>query len=402
LAALAAAACAPGAAAAQTGGGAALGGPNKPFTIGLQDITAYDSNPARGSALNAAIRGLDSDEMIYSPSVTAVYSHSVGQEGLALNANLGYDFHSKNDSLNSEHLDFSAIGNMAVGALCTVGGSATYDRAQSNLNTLTINVTRNTLQTYRISGSQSCHSSGGLTETVQLYYSDTQNSNASLVNSDVVGVSGLVGYTNSTIGTVGLTLAYDRTNYGADPLTNGTTPQQMDVTSVGVSLSRPIGARLTGSAAVSYSRSENHGGTIGVAAGGFSGLTTSVGLSYIVGPRLRLSTNVSRGVQASLLAGVSYSVATNASLAADYTVSSRITAGLGGSWSHTDYLGRDPRVILATPGWQELSSFYAHVSTTFGRRWSASLQYTLTEGRANLSLYDYTSNYVGLTLATSF
>jgi hypothetical protein len=401
LAALAVAACAPGVAAAQS---AALGGPDKPFTIGLQEVTAYDSNPARGTGTNAAIRGIESGEVIISPSVTAVYSHSVGLEGLALNANFGYDYHSKNTELNGERLGFSAIGNVAVGSRCSVGGQAGYNRSQSDLQNLTIAVTQNITQTYTLSGSESCHTAGGLTESVQLSHAATQNTNSSLVNYDVNGVSGLIGYTNPTIGTVGLTMSYNRTNYGSDPYGLGGTPEQMDVESVGVQLSRPFGARLTGTISLAYSHSSERAraGTPVIGATSFSGFTPTLGLTYLVGPRLKLTTNVARAVEPTLLEGVGHAVATNVNLEADYTVSSRIIAALGGSWSRTDYQGRDPRVILTTPGWQEADSFFARVTTTIGRRWGASLQYRFSQGRADLPIYNYVSNYVGLTLSTSF
>jgi hypothetical protein len=399
LAALAVAVCAPGVAAAQ----AALGGPDKPFTVGVQEITAYDSNPARGSAVNAAERGIEPDEVTLSPSITAVYSRSVGLQGLALSANFGYDYHTKNSDLSSEHLNFSVIGNRAVGAFCSLGGNANYNRSQSDLSTLTVDVTRNVIQTYSISGSESCHTGAGLTESVQVTHSATQNTNGSLVNYDVNGISGLIGYTNPTIGTVGVTVAYDQTNYGNDPLQLGTTPEQMGVTSVGLSLTRPIGARLTGSASVSWSHSSDQPrfGAPVLGQTSFSGFTTSIGLSYLVGPRLRLSTDISRNVSATLLQGVGYSVVNSADLTANYTVSSRINAAIGGSWSHTDYNNRDLLVLQTTPGWQETNTFFARTSMTLGRRWGASLEYRLTEGRSDLSLYNYVSNYVGLTLSAS-
>jgi hypothetical protein len=400
FAALAVAVCAPGVAAAQA---AALGGPDKPFTVGVQEVTAYDSNPARGSATNAAIRGVESGEVTFTPSITAGYSHSVGLQGLALSANFGYDYHSKNTELNSENLNFSLVGNRAVGARCSLGGGATYSRAQSGLQTLTVDVTRNAIQTYTISGSESCHTGSGLTESVQVSHSASQNTNARLVNYDVNTVSGLIGYSNETIGVVGVTLAYDQTNYGSDPQALGGTPARMGVTSVGVSLTRPIGARLTGSASVSWSHSTDQARTGSLVLGqtSFSGFTTSVGLSYLVGPRLRLSTNISRDVSASVLEGVGYSVVNSADLSASYTVSSRISASVGGDWSHTSYQGRDPRVIFTTPGWQQTNGFFARTSMTFGRRFAASLEYRLTGGSSNLSLYNYVSNYVGLTLSAS-
>lgn len=63
---------------------AALGGGNKPFTIGAQVSAGYDTNPARGNSVDANARGISNDEVTVSPSITAVYSHSAGQLGLAL------------------------------------------------------------------------------------------------------------------------------------------------------------------------------------------------------------------------------------------------------------------------------------------------------------------------------
>ena len=404
LAALAMAALGPDLAAAQAAGApATVGGPDKPFTIGLQAITGFESNPARGSAENAAIRGIKPDEVTFSPSVTATYSHSVGLQGVALNADFGYDFHSRNNLLSREHLDLSLAGNIAVGAFCSVGGDGAYHRGQSELQYLTVDVTQNTIQTYRIEGSERCGTSSGLTESVSLSHASTQNSNATLTNYDVNGVTGMLGYSNATLGTVGVTLSYDRTGYGAAPVTGSTTPERLEVTSIGVQLARPIGARLTGTASVSYSHSadEARPGAL-VAARDFNGLTTSVSLTYVAGPRLQLSTDVERRVSATLLQGVGYSVVTSAGLSADYTVSSRITASIGGSWLHTDNKGRDPLLALTTPGWQELTTLFARATTKIGRSSAVSLEYRHLQGRSDLSLYDYVSNYVGLTLSTSF
>ncbi len=403
LAVLAAAACAPGVAVAQATA-ASLGGPNKPFTIGVQETTSYDSNPARGDAQNAAIRGLSSGDVTLSPSVTAVYSRSVGLQGLAINADFGYDYHTTNNSLSREHLDFSGVGNFAVGGFCSLGANASFSRGQSPLQTLTVDVTQNTVDIYKIGGSESCRTAGGLTESINVSHSGTDNSAAGLVNYDTNEVSGLIGYTNAAIGTVGLTLGYDRTQSHAGRLVTTFVPDVLQVVSVGAQISRPFGARLTGSASVSYSHSTDT--IVGLPSffqpSAYSGLTSDVALGYKLGPRLNLTADVNRSVSGSVLEGVQYSIVTSASLGANYTVSSRISAGIGGSWAHTDYRGLSPLVTTTTPDWQETATFYVQSSIRIGRRASASLAYHHVEGRSPLSLYDYTSDYVGLTLATSF
>jgi hypothetical protein len=243
-----------------------------------------------------------------------------------------------------------------------------------------------------------------LTESILVSHSGTLNSAQGLVDYDTNTISGLIGYSNATLGTVGVTVSYDRTQDHAGRLVNALTPDLLEVTSVGAQISRPFGARLTGSASVSYSSSTDH--TLGAAVAlqrlGYHGLTSDIGLGYQAGARLHLTLDVNRSVSGSVLAGVGYSVVTSASLGATYTVSSRISAGLGGSWSHTDYRGTTPIVAVLTPDWQETATFYAQASMKIGRRASASLHYTHTAGHSPLSLYDYTSDYAGLTLATSF
>lgn len=407
-----AAAFAPALAFAQVAGAGAasavLGGAEKPFTFGVQETTAYESNPARGNAADAALRGLRGDDVTLSPSVTATYSHGAGLYGVALNGLFGYAFHTRNSSLSSEHLSLSIVGNAAVGSLCSAGGSARYDRGQSDLQYLTIDVTKNVTQTYLVNGSETCSTPTGLTENVQVFRSSTQNASSELSNYNTTGVSGLIGYSKPVIGTVGLTVSYNETSYdnggSKSAALRAVTAPELRVTSVGVQISRPIGARLSGSASVSYSHSTQGAapGLLNAQRSSYDGLTTAIGLNYLVGPRLQLSTHVSRGLSGSSFRDVGYALVTQVDGQAVYKVSQRITATLGGSWGHTDYQGRLAYLVPFTPGWQENTSVYGQASFRIGSRSAASLEIRHSTGEADLSLYNYSSNYLGLTLSTTF
>lgn len=405
-AAVAAAAFAPGLANAQMAS-AALGGGEKPFTLGLQETTSYDTNPARGNSANATSRGLENDDIDVSPSLTASYSHSIGPYGVALNGNFGYDYHPRNDLLSSERIGFSIIGNAAVGAFCSAGGNARYDRGQSDLQSLTVGVTQNVSQTYTLSGSESCHTATGLTESVQVSFGSTDNSNSLLTNFDSTSVTGMLGYSNAELGTLGVTVGYNISDYTrSGPLVPK--PPELQGTSIGLQFSRPIGSRLSGSASVSYSRSTQAAlpGVPGAQSNSFSGLTSAIGLTYIATPRMTLTTHVSRSLSGSLLEGVGYTVVTQVDGQASYTISSRISASFGGSWAHTAYEGRQPLLApglnLTTPGWQDSTAIFGSVSMQIGRRSSVALNVRHTIGDSDLSLYHFTSEYVGLTLATTF
>jgi hypothetical protein len=298
-----------------------------------------------------------------------------------------------------------------VGSFCSAGGNARYDRGQTDLQSLTVNVTQNTTQTYTLNASESCSTRTGLTENLQVTHSATQNSSTALNNFDTTGVSGMIGYSNQAIGTVGVTVGYDQTNYTKFAALSTSRPQQLEVSSVGVQLSRPIGARLSGSASVSYSHSTQAiaFGATGTGSNSYSGLTSSIGLTYIVGPRLQLATHVSRAVSGTSLQAVGYSLTTEVDGSATYKVSSRISTSVGVSWNRIDYKGRQqllnpslPFLNLFTPGWTDTTTVYGQASLQIGRRSSASLNLRHAMGGSNLALYNYASTYAGLTLATSF
>jgi hypothetical protein len=173
---------------------------------------------------------------------------------------------------------------------------------------------------------------------------------------------------------------------------------------VGVQLTRPIGARLSGSAAVFYSHSSRDSSSEVQLDddGSFSGVTAAAGLNYIVGPRLKLAANVSRDVSGSSRQDASYAVSTQADLTADYTVSSRISASLGGSWSRDSYRGRDLLLSQTAPSRLKVAAVFGSVSMQLGRRSAISADVRHEEGRADLDLFDYTSNRVSLTISTAF
>ncbi len=382
-------------------------GEDKPLTFGVQEVTTYDSNPARGAFVDASQRGLTGSDVIVSPAGTVAYSRNTGLNGLTLRGNFGYDYHPEHTTLNGERIDFSASESRTLGAACSLRGSVDFNRGQSGLQYLTIATTKNILQDYGVTGSETCGTASGLTESLSLSRTGLQNSASTLVNSDVNGASGLLGYSNHIIGTVGITFSYNQTTYGHQIQALTTQDKSMDSNSIGVQLNRPIGARLSGSINVSYTHS-NRGftSTTGAAAaagsGVTSGLTAAVQLAYIASPRLQLSVEVSRQIPPTSIAGVGFQTTTGASVNANYTISSRISTNLGASRTSNSYIDRDPLILSTTPSSRDISAVFANVSVKVGRRVSVSANFRHEIGVANLALYNYTADIESLTLATSF
>jgi hypothetical protein len=380
-----------------------VGGAEKPLTIGVQAVTSYDSNPARGSTLAGEIRDVRGDEVIFSPSVTVGYSHSVGLQGLALRGVFGYDKYTRNSDLSAEHIEFSAAANRAVGGRCSVNGAFNYNRGQSNLEYVTVNVGKNVIQTYGLNAGQSCATGTGLNESLSVNHSSTHNSASDLVDFNSIGVSGSLGYSNDVVGNVSLVASYTKTNYVDIPQFSLATPSSLGATSIGVQVSRPIGARLSGSAAVFYTHStQDQRSSLPVENGSsYSGVTASASLSYLVSPRLNLTAQLARDVSGSIIQDVGYAITNSAGLTAGYTVSSRISANLGVNWSRNSYRGRGELLPLTTPDWQETSDIFGGVSMKVGNRAAVSLDVRHERGNSDIDLYDYSSNRVSLTVSAS-
>jgi hypothetical protein len=389
----------------QAAGPVQVGGASQPLTIGVQERTTYDTNVARGADQAAAIRGLDrGSDVIYAPSVTVNYASGIARQGLALRGYFGYDYYQKNKQLRREQIDFSAAGNTAIGSRCFGGGRVAYDRGQSGLEDLTLLVTKNTIQTYTVSASESCASGTGLTESLQVSHSATTNTAPLLVNFDTTGVAASVGYANRTIGNVSLVASHSKTSYDNPAVALPGTPDGLSVSSIGAQISRPIGSRLAGTAGVYYSTSDSDLGP-GALPGqdaSFSGVTANAGLTYHVGPRLNLAANISRSVEPSIRQGVGFAINNQVGLSANYTVSSRISAYLGGSWSRQSFRGDDLVLPGVAPDRVELKNASAGVSVKLGRNSALSADVNHEESSTDLALFNFKSDRVSLTISTSF
>lgn len=404
---------APGAAKAQASAGGApmpgaaaqpfaLGG--LPLTFGVQERTTYDTNVAGGNEVAAAIRNLDTSDWVIAPSVSVNYSSANPRQGLALKAYFGYDYYLRNEALRRESIDVSAAGNATFGR-CVVGGQLAYDRGQSGLENLTLLVTKNTIQTYTLSANETCAIGSALTQTVSVHHSATQNSSAGLVDYDTNGVSGSIGYTNRALGTVSLVASYDKTDYKNLIALLGT-PNSLEVTDVGVQISRPIGARLSGHAAVFYSHSASDEGPVLAQrnqSSNFDGVTANAGLTYNVGPRLVLNGNLARDVQATIRQTAAYSIDDRIDVSAGYTLSSRIHLSLGSSWSKQTFRGTtEPLILQTAPNRVDIWTLSAGASMKLGRNSALSADYEHEDSNTDLAVFDFKSDRISLTISTSF
>lgn len=378
------------------GAAAPAGAQTRSATIqaGLRGL--YDSNVGRGSAQVATIRGLDrQDDFIYSPSLSGDISNPLGRGSVYLNGSIGYEFHQYNKQLDSERIGLNGGVRGEVGPCGgTIGGQ--FGRGQSNLSDLDLSVTQNVQQTVSASADLLCASQGGL--GVVLGGSTSRQTNSassravnSTTNSAYVGVS----HTSEAVGTVSLRANYSKLNNDTPRLFPGVPLQGFENTGVGLSIQRPIGARLTGQASINFSNVASDGVNPG-----YTGVAGSGDLRYVVGPRLQMTLGYERSAAPSLQAGYNYQLQSTVRFGADYTLGPKIKTNLALSYSDRSYRGQ-----VATPILAQIASdntFIAALGASFqvGRRISLGLTGGWEDRNANLPQFDYTAYRIGLTATT--
>lgn len=388
--ALAALACA-GAAAAQ---GVALG--ERRLDVTISGSAVYDSNVAAGSQAVADLRGIRRGDYIYSPNANLDISLPFGRQLVTLSGDIGYEFHQYNSQLKRERIGLAGGVRRPIGP-CITSLDLQYGRAQTDLADLSLIVTRNTQENIVTSANVACQPLAGIGASVGAFYGTTTNSApVGVVDSKRRGVNAAVSYSNSLLGTVALTGAYSTTDYSDPGTPDQFVPPGTNQASLTVSIVRPIGTRLTGTASLGYTRLRSDNG--GQA---FDGLTGSGALTYRVNPRLTASLTYRRAVQNTLLRGADYTLSESLSLNGSYRIGSRITATFGGQLTRGQQKGQLP-TLVDTFSESRAKSVTGSLSTQIGRTGTLSINARYEVRNAKPTLFDYSSYRIGVTASQTF
>ena len=372
-------------------------------TLSLIAGLGYDDNVARSSAAVAAARGIKPSDEIFRPSVRLALAQPFGRQSLFLNATTGYDFYRVNPVLNRERLSFDGGAATNFGP-CSQTFSGSYSRSQSDLALLALNnvVTsvRNLTTSKSVGVNGSCGRSIGFAETFGVSEDwESNSSNALSPGSKTFTLSGGLAYRRPSFGSLSTFGSYSRTLFDKPsflppnfPFSNG-----FKLYAGGVTYARRVGARLSGSASVSYSQlSPDAVGSIG-----FRGLTYSFTGNYAVSQRLQGMVKFSRHASPSTRIGGTFSIDQTLLGEIDYALGRRWNLKLGASRIDNDYRGNaiSPGTDLTK---QTLDTIFGSASYRLLRHVTVSLNVSHDQRDANLSGFTYASNKVGLTASTSF
>lgn len=369
------------------------------------DVTA-DSNVARVNDETSArrLRGLEASDLRVSPTVdvTAVLPIA-GRHLVNVTGALSYNFYMRNERLNRERILLSTNGLLNFGA-CEVTFNGAYRRAQSDLGDLIVldnsgvfdRRVVNTEEVKSIGGNVSCGSTVGLRPTLGVTQSWADNSDTIRRINDYSNTTLTAGvaYRRPALGDLSLFASKTWARYPnrgdfVGPFGFGS--EGNDIRSYGVSLSRPIGSRLTGSASISYTDVNQ----LGVAGDGFGGLTWNADLYAVLNPKLQGRLGFGRSVQTSNLVFSSYTIEKNYSVGLDYTWSDRVRFSFDASRLDREFEGTFP--IFATRLVNDqLTRFGGIMTFQQSRRLSFTVSASHNIRDANANLLDYNNTTVGI------
>ena len=350
----------------------------------------YDSNVARSDSFVAAERDIIPADSIFEPSLAIDLLLPVSRQALFLKGSVGYDFYANNHQLDNGRVDLQGgVHGQVARCKGTLSGDLGY--SQTDLQYLSTVATRNAESDETIGLDGSCGGQIGFVPTLAVSERWSQNSASALFTSDYTDFSlkpGLA-YRQPLFGELTTYFSYDQTDFPNRDLLMG---PGYKAYGVGVQYDRHIGAKIEGTVRVAYTSVRPDVATVA----GYQGVTYGADLSFHFSRLLQAKLTVERAIQPTIQPDVTYELENTYGLEADYTLSRKLKFMASISAQSNRYSGvLDPRVDIASENdWGVNGS----IDYQLNRRFGLSLQAGHEVRDANLTIFSYSDNRVGLSL----
>ncbi len=355
---------------------------------------SYEDNVFRSAT---TLTGRTKADYLLSPSLNVRYDLPVARQGFFVQGSAGYNFYARNDNFNRGWWSADTGVDWRLGSRCSGLVQAGYSKRQSDFGDLGIAVD-NLEKRQHYSFDASCAGPVGIGLVAGVDYSKTDNSFFARKQGNLrtLTYSGGLLYRSILIGDVTLRGVHEDREYPnrfiMTPL--GLERDGVKVDRVALAVTRPIGARLTGSASLSYIWSKPDVSIYDK----FKGVGWSAELSYLVGPKLMVGISASRDVTSSAAIDSSYQVSRDYGAHATYKFGSKTTLTAGASDSKRIYKGQFDNsllpFVLPPRGTEKTRHYYAEAGYTPTERWGLSLRYQRDERNSAGTFYDYNGNSV--------
>jgi hypothetical protein len=376
--------------------------PKRTFDLGARVEALYDSNIARGSAALAALRGIEREDELLRPAVTANIVQPFGSQLLFVTGSAGYDFHRRNSELDRGRVD--AVGGVAgTFGPCQPMLATSYKAAQSEFSDEDDITTRNLQKATAILGGVTCGRAIGPGIMVNAEREDVKNSATLRETSDHTDerFTTQLGYKNPTLGEAALLYSYANVEFPNRIIPGRPVGDGFWTAAYGVTYKRRFGSRIMLDGTAARTRVKREFAPAGAPLK-FNSTTYGANIDYRLGSRLELQGHALREVKPSNRPGKVFDLATSGEVLAKYKLGTRYMVTLGhriediDSNRDTSFVGR-PTVTNS-----RTNSSYAGVQYRRSDKLSLSLDVRREERKTNLPDFNYTSMRVGLSASAGF
>lgn len=367
--------------------------------IDLSLRVEHDSNVARSSSALAAQRGVELSDTTATPEAAIDFNRSIGRNSIFLKGRVGYTFYERNTGLNKETADVMGGLGTRVGP-CQGSLNSTFTRRRREIGDLETVDTTATQTTTSVTAGTVCGLAGGLGASL----SASQvwgGSDGGVQNLDYENTSynAALVYRRSTLGEARIFYSHGETEYQDVP--NVTSRPGFETNSVGVSYTRSLGSRLTGTAMVSQTEAKSMS-TVAGSGGDFSGTNYGLSGTYRPSTRMDITMSLSRDISPSTQVGRLFSVREGYSVDASYKIGSRFTYSLGAAQRRYDArgtLGLGGPPVLRSSRVNEVTTSLRY---TQNERLSFVVDAAHVESTTDDPRFDFTATRVGITTSVSF
>ena len=374
----------------------------KRLEFDLSGNVLYDSNVARGSEQAAAARGIEREDVRFSPRLGVTLNQPFGPHLATLVGSVGYDVYTRNSRLNRERVKANATTSFRF-PICSLDVRGGISRRQSDLGDLAIvpgdpgASSKNVENVVSAGATASCGGAIGLRPSAIVDWADAQNS-ASLRktadNKSITYGGGLL-YTHPVIGNITLYAGKREVDYpNRDPVQTAAL-DSFEASRYGVLFNRDIGSQVKLEGELLYTDVK-----LGSGRDAFSGTNWRLA-STISFTQLQLLAETNRSVDPSLGFDANYVVQSNHSLTIRYALSARLTSSLAGSIAVRDY-DYDPAIVVSRIVHDNMKRVSLGLAYQLTGRISLDATGGYQKRNANGTLYDYRSYQIGMGVSTSF
>lgn len=381
----------------------------------------YDSNLLRTSSSDVIAGAAHKDDFRYSPELSATYGRSTGRLALAVNGLVGRDFFQYNRNLDRDRYQGGGSLTYHSGSSCQVAVDGNYSRRQAGIRNDGAGVDTsgipaddvgavidNVLTSTTYGANAGCGSPTGRLTFGGGYVHSALNNGApsrQFGNSDSDTYSGNVGVGILQPGQLSLNGSYTTIAYPdrGSLIVNGVQLYASGIKTyrVGLSFSRPIGTKLSGTIGLSYLHSDPVGGQ-----SAYNSPAYTLAVNYAASQRLNFILTGSRDVLPSVTAGALFRVVDQVLFTGTYELGSSISVSanvglIGNQYKGAFAIGGSGVEGGSEPVRHNDTTTTAGLSLSYAPRslYDVTLDVTRSNRTSDPSLFSYTSTRASITLA---